>query len=39
MIGEMMACEKLLKYTVDTIDKNIIEKEINELKFILDLIQ
>ena len=39
MIGEMMACEKLLKYTVDTIDKNIIEKEINELKLILDLIQ
>ena len=38
IIGELMACEKLLKYTVDTIDKNIIEKEINELKLILDLI-
>jgi hypothetical protein len=34
----LMACEKLLKYTVDTIVTNIIEKEINELKLILDLI-
>jgi len=37
IIGELMACEKLLKYTVDMIE-NIIEKEINELKLILDLI-
>jgi hypothetical protein len=38
IISQLTACEKLLKYSIDTIDKKIIEKEINELKLILDLI-
>ena len=38
IIGQLGACEKLLKYNIDNKDKNTIEKEINELKLILDLI-
>jgi hypothetical protein len=34
---ELKACEQLLKYTVDEIDKRTIETEITELKMILDL--
>jgi hypothetical protein len=36
--AQIQACERLLKYTKDEIDITVIEKEIVELKFALDLI-
>jgi hypothetical protein len=36
--AQIQACERLLKYTKDEIDIKVIEKEIIELKFALDLI-
>jgi hypothetical protein len=36
--AQIQACERLLKYTKDEIDMTVIEKEIIELKFALDLI-
>ena len=36
--AQIQACERLLKYTKDEIDMIVIEKEIVELKFALDLI-
>jgi hypothetical protein len=36
--AQIHACERLLKYTKDEIDIKVIEKEIIELKFALDLI-
>jgi hypothetical protein len=36
--GQIQACERLLKYVKDESEKEIIEKEIIELKFALDLI-
>jgi hypothetical protein len=36
--AQIQACERLLKYTKDEIDMTVIEKEIVELKFALDLI-
>lgn len=36
--SELMACEKLLKYTTEENDRRIIEKEITELKMALDLL-
>ena len=38
LLGEIQACERLLKETVSENEKKIIEKEIAELKFILDLL-
>ena len=38
ILSQVNACEKLLKYTTDQKDKNILESEISELKTILDLI-
>ena len=38
ILSQVQACERLLKYTNDEIDSSIIEKEILELKFALDLI-
>ena len=34
---ELKACERLLKYTADNVDRGTIEKEIAELKMALDL--
>ena len=34
---ELEACQRLLKYTVDEIDKKTVKTEIAELKMILDL--
>lgn len=35
--AELEACERLLKYNVDEIDKKTVEREIADLKMILDL--
>ena len=43
ILGQIEACERLLKYTAeyrrDQIDRQAIESEIDELKMVLDLIQ
>ena len=39
LISEIQACERLLKYTREEIDKIILENEIAELKLALDLLQ
>ena len=39
ILGQILACEKLRKYTNDRIDGIILEKEIFDLKLILDLIE
>ena len=38
ILEQIQACERLLKYAKDEIDKSLIEKEIIELNFALDLI-
>ena len=38
MLGQLHACERLLKYTTDEIDKSAIMKEIAEIKMTLDLL-
>ncbi|HXS60714.1 MAG TPA: hypothetical protein VN703_07895 [Candidatus Sulfopaludibacter sp.] len=38
ILEQIQACERLLKYVKDKTDEAIIEKEILELKFALDLI-
>jgi hypothetical protein len=35
--AELEACEQLLKYAADESDKNIVEREIAELRMMLDL--
>jgi hypothetical protein len=35
--AQLEACSKLVKYATDEDDKNAVEKEINELKMVLDL--
>lgn len=37
--NELLACERLLKYSRDPKDKGIIEREITDLRLMLDLIQ
>jgi hypothetical protein len=39
VLGQIDACEKILKYTSDRIDQIILEKEIADLKLMLDLIE
>ena len=39
VLGQIHACEKILKYTSDRIDQIILEKEIADLKLMLDLIE
>lgn len=39
ILAQIHACERLLKYTNDRIDQIILEKEIADLKLILDLIE
>jgi hypothetical protein len=38
MLGQLDACERLLKYTTDEMDKGSIIKEIAEIKMTLDLL-
>jgi hypothetical protein len=38
MLGQLHACERLLKYAADELDKSAIIKEIAELKMTLDLL-
>ena len=38
MLGQIHACERLLKYTTDEVDKSVLTKEIAELKMTLDLL-
>ena len=35
---ELMACERLLMYATDKSEKQVVEKEISELKIMLDLL-
>jgi hypothetical protein len=39
ILSEIQACERLLKYVIDENDKTILEKEIEELKLALDMLQ
>ena len=39
VLGQIHACERVLKYTTDRIDQIILEKEIADLKLMLDLIE
>jgi hypothetical protein len=39
ILSEIQACERLLKYTRDEYDKITVEKELEELKLTLDLLQ
>lgn len=36
--SELSACEKLMRYATDQTEKQVIEKEISELKVMLDLL-
>ena len=38
-MAQISACELLYKYTTDSFDKNILKKEISDLKLMLDLIE
>jgi hypothetical protein len=38
MLGQLHACERLLKHTTDEMDKGAIIKEIAEIKMTLDLL-
>jgi hypothetical protein len=38
MLSQIHACERLLKYTTDEMDKSAVIKEIAELKMTLDLL-
>ncbi len=39
ILAQIQACEKLIKYTIDKSELIAIEKEIAELKLVLDLIK
>jgi hypothetical protein len=39
ILGQIRACELLYKYTIDSLDRNVLRKEILDLKLILDLIE
>jgi hypothetical protein len=39
ILAQIHACERLLKYTKDRIDQIILQKEIGDLKLMLDLIE
>jgi hypothetical protein len=38
MLGQLDACEGLLKYTTDEMDRSVVIKEIVEIKMTLDLL-
>lgn len=39
ILGQIRACELLYKYAIDSLDKNVLRKEILDLKLMLDLIE
>jgi hypothetical protein len=39
ILAQISACELLYKYTSETFDKNVLKKEISDLKLMLDLIE
>jgi hypothetical protein len=39
ILGQIHACELLNKYTIEDLDKNVLKKEILDLKLMLDLIE
>jgi hypothetical protein len=39
ILAQISACELLHKYTTDSFDKNVLKKEISDLKLMLDLIE
>ncbi|MEP6576212.1 MAG: hypothetical protein ABJB85_07285 [Nitrososphaerota archaeon] len=39
ILGQIQACERLLKYTNNRIDQIILEKEIADLRLMLDLLE
>jgi hypothetical protein len=39
ILGQIQACERLLKYSKDRVDQIILEKEAADLKLMLDLIE
>jgi hypothetical protein len=39
ILAQISACELLYKYTTDGFDKNVLKKEISDLKLMLDLIE
>ena len=39
ILAQISACELLSKYTADSFDKNVLKKEILDLKLMLDLIE
>lgn len=39
ILGQIRACDLLYKYTIDTLDRNVLRKEILDLKLMLNLIE
>lgn len=39
ILGQIRACEILYKYAIDSLDRNVLRKEILDLKLMLDLIE
>lgn len=39
ILGQISACELLYKYAIDALDRNVLRKEILDLKLMLDLIE
>jgi hypothetical protein len=39
ILGQIRACDLLYKYAIDTRDRNVLRKEILDLKLMLDLIE
>jgi hypothetical protein len=39
ILGQISACELLYKYTINIIDRNVLRKEILDLKMMLDFIE
>lgn len=39
ILAQISACELLYKYTTDSFDKNVLKKEISDLKLMLDFIE
>lgn len=38
-LGQIRACELLYKYAIDNLDRNVLRKEILDLKLMIDLIE
>ena len=39
ILGQIRACDLLYKYAIDSLDRNVLRKEILDLKLMLDLIE